>query len=121
MPRKRETQRPVPRAAAGPLKPKDGTKLNVHFVTQLGTNPALQRNVSGTGNRDWQPETRKVVGKQYLTQQAVTLLKFAQTVTDPNVAAGLVEKAVDLKSRVDASNGDKSPRAPDVVGNSDSR
>jgi hypothetical protein len=63
-----------------------------------------------------------VVGKQYLTQQAVTLLKFAHTVTDPNVAAGLVEKAVDLKSRVDASNArDKSPRAPDVQRNSDSR
>jgi hypothetical protein len=63
-----------------------------------------------------------VVGKQYLTQQAVTLLKFAQTVTDPNVAAGLVEKAVDLKSRMDASNArDKSSRAPDVERNSDSR
>jgi len=38
------------------------------------------------------------------------------------VAAGLVEKAVDLKSRVDASNArDKSPRAPDVEGNSDRR
>jgi hypothetical protein len=61
-----------------------------------------------------------VVGKQYLTQQAVTLLKFAQTVTDPNVAAGLVEKAVDLKSRVDDSNArDKSPRAPDVMQSSD--
>jgi len=57
-----------------------------------------------------------VVGKQYLTQQAVTLLKFAQTVTDPNVAAGLVEKAVDLKSRVDESNArDKTSRAPDVM------
>ena len=62
-----------------------------------------------------------MVGKQYLTQQAVTLLKFAQTVTDPNVAAGLVEKAVDLKSRVDASNAlDKSARAPDVERNSGS-
>ncbi|MEA2867531.1 MAG: hypothetical protein QOE39_2246 [Bradyrhizobium sp.] len=57
-----------------------------------------------------------VVGKQYLTRQATTLLKFAQTVTDPNVAAGLVEKAADLKSQVDEPNRpDKSPRAPDVV------
>jgi hypothetical protein len=61
-----------------------------------------------------------VVGKQYLTQQAVTLLKFAHTVTDPNVAAGLVEKAVDLKSRVDASS-EKSLHAPDVERNNDSR
>ena len=57
-----------------------------------------------------------MVGRQYLTRQATTLLKFAQTVTDPNVAAGLVEKAADLKSRIDDPNrADKSPRAPDVV------
>jgi hypothetical protein len=56
-----------------------------------------------------------VVGRQYLTRQATTLLKFAKTVTDPNVAAGLIEKAADLKSRVDdPSRADKSPRAPDV-------
>jgi hypothetical protein len=56
------------------------------------------------------PETRKVVGKEYLTRQATTLLKFANTVTDPNVAAGLVEKAADLKSRLDESNAaDKGP------------
>ena len=54
-----------------------------------------------------------MVGRQYLTQQATTLLKFAKTVTDPNVAAGLVEKATDLKSRLDAPP-DKSARAPDV-------
>ncbi len=56
-----------------------------------------------------------MVGRQYLTRQATTLLNFARTVTDPNVAAGLVEKAADLKSRVDDPNrSDKSPRAPDV-------
>jgi hypothetical protein len=67
-------------------------------------------------------ETRKVVGKQYLTRQAATLLKFAHTVTDPNVAAGLVEKAVDLKSRVDESSvPDGSSPAPDVEGNSGSQ
>ena len=54
-----------------------------------------------------------MVGKQYLTQQAATLLNFAKTVTDPNVAAGLVEKVTDLKSRLDESP-DKSARAPDV-------
>jgi hypothetical protein len=63
-----------------------------------------------------------VVGKQYLTRQATTLLKFANTVTDPNVAAGLVEKAADLKSRLDESNAaDKGARAPDVEPDSNSR
>jgi hypothetical protein len=59
-----------------------------------------------------------VVGRQYLTRQATTLLKFAKTVTDPNIAAGLVEKAADLKSQVDEpGRPDKSPRAPDVEQN----
>jgi len=78
---------------------------------RIGTIPALQRIVCGSDN----PEKAAVVGKQYLTRQATTLLKFARTVTDPNVAAGLVEKAADLKSQVDEPNRpDKSPRAPDV-------
>ena len=56
-----------------------------------------------------------MVGRQYLTRQATTLLNFAKTVSDPNVAAGLVEKAADLKSRVDEpKRSDMSPRAPDV-------
>ena len=56
-----------------------------------------------------------MVGRQYLTRQATTLLKFAKTVTDPNVAAGLVEKAAELSSQADEPNRpDKSPRAPDV-------
>jgi hypothetical protein len=59
-----------------------------------------------------------VVGRHYLTRQATTLLKFAKTVTDRNVAAGLVEKAADLKSLVDESNlPDRSARAPDVEWN----
>lgn len=54
-----------------------------------------------------------MAGKQYLTRQATTLLKFARTVADPNIAAGLVEKAADLKSQIDEAP-DKSPHAPDV-------
>ena len=56
-----------------------------------------------------------MVDKQYLKRQATTLLKFAQSVSDPKVAAGLVEKAVDLKSQIDQSQAsDPSPQAPDV-------
>jgi len=35
--------------------------------------------------------------KDYLTRQATTLIKFARATTDPQVVAGLVEKAADLK------------------------
>jgi hypothetical protein len=54
-----------------------------------------------------------VVGRQYLKRQATTLLKFAQTTSDPRVAAALVEKAADLKAQVERVP-DPSPRAPDV-------
>jgi hypothetical protein len=68
------------------------------------------------------PETKKVVGNEYLTRQAATLLKFAHTVTDPNVAAGLVEKALDLKSRMDEPAApDRSSQVPDVKQTSGSR
>ena len=57
-----------------------------------------------------------MVGRHYLTRQATTLLKFAKTVTDPNIAAVLVQKAAELKSQVDDLP-DRSARAPDVERN----
>ena len=58
-------------------------------------------------------ENNKVAGKEYLTRQAATLLKLARSTKDPQIAAGLVEKAADLKSQVDSAP-DRSPHAPDV-------
>jgi hypothetical protein len=57
-----------------------------------------------------------VVGRNYLTRQATILLKFAKATSDPKVVAALVEKATDLKSKVDQTRTppDPSPRAPDV-------
>jgi hypothetical protein len=54
-----------------------------------------------------------VAGKEYLTRQAAILLKLARSTKDPQIAAGLVEKATDLKSQIDSAP-DRSPRAPDV-------
>jgi len=120
MRRKRETQAAGSTDLAAPSQAlRDGTKLNVHFVTP-GRNQSRAANVTPAG---WatalvKSETTKVVGRQYLTRQATTLLKFAKTVTDPNVAAGLVEKAAELKSQMDESNlSDRSARAPDVERN----
>ena len=52
-------------------------------------------------------------GKKYLTEQAATLLKFAMVTTDPDVAAGFLEKAADLQARSKKAP-DASPRPPDV-------
>jgi hypothetical protein len=56
-----------------------------------------------------------VTGRPYLTRQATTLLKFAQSTNDPKLAAFLVEKAADLKTQVEETEKpDPSPVAPDV-------
>jgi hypothetical protein len=56
-----------------------------------------------------------VVGRNYFARQVATLLKFAQSTSDPQVAAALVEKAAELKSKIDESDApDQSPRAPDI-------
>ena len=45
----------------------------------------------------------------------MTLLKFAKTTSDPNIAAGLLDKAADLKAKVDESTlPDPTPLVPDV-------
>ena len=58
-----------------------------------------------------------VAGRSYFTLQAKTLLKFAQSTSNPELAAFLVEKAAALKNQVDESvpPRDVSPRAPDVA------
>jgi hypothetical protein len=56
-----------------------------------------------------------MLDRQYLVRQATTLLKFAKSVRDPNVSAALVEKAADLKDRVETiPPSDQSPLAPDI-------
>jgi hypothetical protein len=57
-----------------------------------------------------------VIGRPYLRRQAKTLLEFAKSTRDPNLAALLVEKAADLTDKVDETTraSDVTPRAPDV-------
>ena len=42
-----------------------------------------------------------MIGKHYFTRQATTLLMLAKSTTDSNVAAALIDKAADLKFRLD--------------------
>jgi hypothetical protein len=58
-----------------------------------------------------------VLGRIYLTRQAAALLRFANSTSDPKLAAALVERAAKLKSQADEqalSQPDPSPYAPDV-------
>jgi len=56
-----------------------------------------------------------VIGKQYFVRQAATLLRFAQSIHDPQTAAALVDKASELRDQIDrAAPFRESLAAPDV-------
>ena len=57
-----------------------------------------------------------VAGQEYFNRQAATLLKYAKAVADPEVAAGLVEKAADLKEQAERPRDDAGDEAPDAAG-----
>jgi hypothetical protein len=65
---------------------------------------------------EYQAGEPTVIDKHYFTRQVTILLNFAKATKDPKVAAGLIEKAADLKLRVDepGARPDQSPSAPDV-------
>jgi hypothetical protein len=48
-----------------------------------------------------------MIGNDYLSRQAATLLKMARITKDQRIAVGLAEKAADLTSRMD-----EAPPAP---------
>jgi hypothetical protein len=57
-----------------------------------------------------------VIGRQYFTRQAATLVEFARATHDPELAAALIEKASDFLSQIDESSAepDPTPLAPDI-------
>jgi hypothetical protein len=54
-----------------------------------------------------------VIGRDYFIRQAATLFKFAKSTSDPQLAAGLLYKAAELKSH-EGDLPDRSPLAPDI-------
>ena len=83
-----------------------------NFEHSSGTNPYVPHHVVGAGI----PRGKIVIGREYFVRQAATLLRFAKTTTNPELAASLVDKAADLKSQVDETGAlpDLSPLAPDI-------
>ena len=57
-----------------------------------------------------------MIGRWYFLRQAATLVEFARSTNDPELAAALIEKAADLLSKINESGvrRDPSPQAPDV-------
>ncbi|CCE05456.1 hypothetical protein BRAS3843_1380076 [Bradyrhizobium sp. STM 3843] len=56
-----------------------------------------------------------MLGRKYIARQVATLLQFANSTNNPTLSAVLVEKAAELKARVDdRQHEDLSASAPDV-------
>ena len=61
-------------------------------------------------------EATHVIGRDYFTAEAETLLELAKSAADPQVAASLIERAADLRALVDelGASPDPSPRTPNI-------
>ena len=57
-----------------------------------------------------------VIGNAYFVSQAAILFRFAKATSDPKISAALMEKAADLKLRVDEPGAPPywTPLAPDI-------
>ena len=57
-----------------------------------------------------------MIGKQYFVRQAAILFGIAKATKDPQMSAALMDKAADIKSKVDELDppSDLTPRAPDI-------
>jgi hypothetical protein len=58
--------------------------------------------------------TTIVIGRDYFTRQAETLLQLAKTATDAEVAASLIERAASLKALVDELGAAPDPGSSNV-------
>jgi hypothetical protein len=58
----------------------------------------------------------QLIGKQYFVRQAAILFGIAKATKDPKMSAALMDKAADLKSKVDGPGAslDLIPLAPDI-------
>ena len=59
---------------------------------------------------------KHVIGKQYFVRQAAILFGIAKATKDPKLSAALMDKAADVKSKVDELGAplDLSPQPPDI-------
>ena len=64
----------------------------------------------------WDTREKAVIGKQYFVRQAAILFGIAKATKDPKMSAALMDKAADLKSKVDGPGAslDLIPLAPDI-------
>lgn len=64
----------------------------------------------------WDTKGKHVIGKQYFVRQAALLFGIAKATKDPKLSVALMDKAADVKSKVDELGvpRDLSPQAPDI-------
>jgi hypothetical protein len=75
--------------------------------------PRLLHGICGAGI----PWGKAVIGKQYFVRQATILFGIAKATKDAKISAALMDKAADLRSKVDELGAlplDLTPLAPDI-------
>ena len=99
-----------------PVVPESGgvaqKPLEFTFVHSAGNErPTFAWNI-----RRWDTRGKSVIGKQYFVRQAAILFGIAKATKDPKISAAMMDKAADLKSKVDGPGAppDLIPLAPDV-------
>ena len=84
----------------------------VHFFALIGTFATVPSSVGGT--LGYHGEIH-VIGKAYFVRQAAILFRFAKATKDPKISAALLEKAADLKLRVEEPvPSDVTSQSPDI-------
>jgi hypothetical protein len=86
-----------------------GSLLYIRHGTERPTSAWNTRRLGYQGKRP-------VIEKQYFVRQAAILFGIAKATKDPKMSAALMDKAADVKSKVDELGAplDLSPKAPDV-------
>jgi len=86
--------------------------LKFTFAHSAGTNVRLLHRICGR----WDTRGKVVIGKQYFVRQAAILFGIAKATKDPKISAALMDKAADLKSKVDGpgTSPDPTSHAPDI-------
>jgi hypothetical protein len=88
-------------------------ELIVHFCTFV---PEQIHNFRVTASALGYHGENTVIARQYFLRQAATLLEFAQSTKDPELAAALIERASNFLAQIDepSARPDPSLQAPDV-------
>ena len=79
-------------------------------ATKLKNNVANRPRFLDISARRWDTREKAVIGKQYFVRQATILFGIAKAAKNPKMSAALMDKAADLKMKVDELGARRLPK-----------